>query len=169
MTIQLRQNADGLVANSAEPIAPIKVAGGIAPGTMIRTARGEVCAEDLKVGDRLVTREHGFATSKTIETIEHPACTIRTDSLGIARPERDTTVAADQHILLRDWRAEALFDAPAVYVPVKNMCDGKQITALGKARFLRLDLGEPLTIYANGLETPTGRTDVGVIELYETD
>ena len=43
------------------------------------------------------------------------------DSLGVGKPADDVLVAADQPILIRDWRAKALFglfalhfDAPAV-------------------------------------------------------
>lgn len=169
MTVQLRQNADALVAHAAAPVVPNAVTGGIARGTMILTARGELPVEHLRTGDRVVTRERGMAVLQSIDTVERPACTIRTDSLGLARPERDTTVAADQHIILRDWRAEALFDTPAALVPARRLCDGKQIAAFGEADFFRLDFDAPLTVYANGLETPTGRTESEVIELNDAD
>ncbi|MEM7642326.1 MAG: Hint domain-containing protein [Pseudomonadota bacterium] len=169
MTVQLRQNAEALVVHAAAPVAPDAVTGGIARGTMILTARGEVPVEQLRVGERVITRERGMAVLQAISTMERPACTIRTDSLGLARPERDTTVAADQHIILRDWRAEALFDMPRALVPARRLCDGKQIAAFGHADFFRLDFDAPLTVYANGLETPTGRTETEVIELNDAE
>lgn len=168
MTVQLRMNAEELVALAERPVAPAAettVKGGIARGTIILTMKGEKRVEDLQAGDRIITRERGMSVLKSIETVTTPACTIRTDSLGLARPERDTTVAADQHVTLRDWRAQALFDAEAALVPARRLCDGKQIAAFGEAEFFRLDFGAPLTVYANGLETPTGRTEAGVIEV----
>ncbi|MFO6462887.1 Hint domain-containing protein [Jannaschia sp. KMU-145] len=168
MTVQLRQNADTLT-ETASPVAEATVRGGIARGSMILTAKGEMPIEQLKVGDRVITRERGMAVIRAIEAIEAPACTIRTDSLGLARPERDTTVAADQHVTVRDWRAKALFDADVAMVPARRLCDGKQIAAFGEAAFFRLAFDGALTVYANGLETATGRTETGVIEITDAD
>jgi hypothetical protein len=131
--------------------------------------KGETPVEMLKVGDRVITRERGMTIIRAIETVEADACTIRTDSLGLGRPERDTTVAADQHVTVRDWRAKALFDADIAMVPARRLCDGKQIAAFGQAYFFRLVFDAPLTVYANGLETPTGRTERDVIEVVEGD
>ncbi|MGB3408098.1 MAG: Hint domain-containing protein, partial [Jannaschia sp.] len=172
MTVQLRHNAEELLQLAASPVISevgTTTRGGIARGTIILTAKGEVRVEDLRVGDRVITRERGMSVLKAIHTLNSPACTIRTDSLGLGRPERDTTVAADQHVTLRDWRALALFDTTAALVPALRLCDGKQIAAFGDAYFVRLDFGAPLTIYANGLETPTGRTESGIVELSDAD
>ena len=172
MTVQLRKNADQLVAAAttvSHGAANDTLKGGIARGTVILTMKGEVPVEALTAGDRVITRERGMAVIRGIEIVEGPACTIRTDSLGLARPERDTTVAADQHVAVRDWRAEVLFDAGAALVPARRLCDGKQIAAFGEAEFFRLRFDTPLTVYANGLETPTGRTETGVIEILDGD
>ncbi len=170
MTVQLRQNAEKLAFHAAAVAAPDVIArGGIARGTIILTASGEVAVEALKTGDRIITRERGMAVLTSVITHTAPACTIRTDSLGLGRPERDTTVASDQHVAVRDWRAEALFGADAALVPARRLADGKHIAAFGEAEFFRLDFGTALTIYANGLETPVGRTETGVIEIDPAD
>ncbi|WP_161793828.1 Hint domain-containing protein [Jannaschia aquimarina] len=170
--MQLRIDAKDLIAKEdtlpadvadAQEIASVK--GGIARGTTVLTARGEVRIEELEIGDRVITRERGFAILRRIDRVDAPACTIRTDSLGLARPDRDTTVAADQHIALRDWRAKALFDTEAALVPASRLTDGKQISRFGEACFYRLSFDAPLTVYANGLETPVGRTEADVIEV----
>ncbi|UWQ20827.1 Hint domain-containing protein [Jannaschia sp. W003] len=169
MTMQLRINAADLIERHdtvpAGAEAGIGVKGGIARGTVILTARGEVPVEALVAGDRVITRERGMSVLRAVEHVTSPAVTVRTDSLGLGRPERDTTVAADQHVTLRDWRAEALFEAEAALVPAARLADGRQIACFGEAEFVRLDFGTPLTVYANGLETPTGRTEDGVIEI----
>ncbi|SFI47414.1 Hint domain-containing protein [Jannaschia pohangensis] len=167
MTVQLRKNADTLAATDAVPVdlAGFAIKGGVALGSIILTARGEVAVEDLRVGDRIITRERGMATLRAITTVTSPACTIRADSLGLARPERDITVAADQHVAIRDWRADALFGVQSALVPAARLADGKQIAVFGETLAYQLNLGAPLTIYANGLETPTGRTEKDLIDL----
>ncbi|SDZ49613.1 Hint domain-containing protein [Jannaschia faecimaris] len=169
MTVQLRQNAETLTAHAAACVNLRPVRGGIARGTVVLTGKGEVAVENLKVGDRVITRERGIAVIKAINSMASPACMIRADSLGLGRPERDTTVAYDQHVMLRDWRAETLFDCDVALVPARRLADGKQIAALGDTDFFRLDFGKPLTIYANGLEAPTGRTEAGVVEITDED
>ena len=168
MTVQLRQNAETLALHAASPVAAA-TKGGIARGTIILTARGEMPVEALRVGDRIITRERGMSVLKGVSRHTAPACTIRTDSLGRGRPERDTTVSACQHVAVRDWRAEALFDAAAAMVPARRLADGKHIATFGEEEVFRLDLGAPLTVYANGLEAPTGRTETGVVEITEAE
>ncbi|MEL6587975.1 MAG: Hint domain-containing protein [Pseudomonadota bacterium] len=167
MTVQLRHNAEELVQLAAKPAtrSDTQVKGGIAEGTLILTAKGETPVEALQAGDRIITRERGMATLQAVHATSGPACAIRTDSLGLARPERDTTVAADQHVTLRDWRAQALFDAAVALVPANRLVDGKQIAPVAQTKVFRLEFDVPLTVYANGLETPTGRTEGDVIDL----
>ncbi|MCK0167177.1 Hint domain-containing protein [Jannaschia sp. S6380] len=169
MAVQLRQNAESLARTGAAPVmaAPRSFKGGIAGGTVIRTARGEIPVEALTSGDRIATRERGMAVLTGVQRLTAPACAIRTDSLGLGRPERHTTVTACQHVTVRDWRAEALFDMGAALVPACRLADGRQIAAFGNAEFYRLTFDAPLTIYANGLEMPTGRTETGVVEMVD--
>ncbi|WP_371154672.1 Hint domain-containing protein [Jannaschia sp. 2305UL9-9] len=172
MTVQLRANAEDLIRFAARPVAPASVPstlGGIAPDAQVQTASGPVAAEDLHPGDQIMTRERGLVHLLGISQVDTPACTIRTDSLGLARPLRDITVALDQHVALRDWRASALFDASEALVPAGRLMDGVQIADVGTMRLIRLDLGAPLTVVADGLETPTGQTDAGVIDMADID
>lgn len=170
MTVQLRANAEDLIQFSTRAVTPAMgsfVKGGIAAGTLVQTVEGAIPVENLRAGQSIVTRECGAVPLVATRAVKAAACTIRTDSLGLARPVRDITVASDQHVTLRDWRAEALFDAAEALVPVNRLTDGAQITAIGTVELFRLDLGAPLTIFANGLETPTGRTESDVIDMAE--
>ncbi|WP_167767094.1 Hint domain-containing protein [Jannaschia formosa] len=163
MTVQLRMNASELIRRAARPVGGT-AQGGIARGTEILTARGPVRVEMLRPGDRVITRESGMRQIRAISPVEVPVLRVAPDSLGLARPERETVVAADQHLVLRDWRAGALFDAERALVPAARLQDGCQITAAGRGEVFRLDFGRPATIWANGLELPTGRTETGVID-----
>lgn len=164
MTVQLRQTAESLALRGSTPVA-VATKGGIARGTLILTLRGERRVEALKGGDRIITREHGVSVLRAATRVIGPACTIRTDSLGRGRPDRDTIVSACQHLAVRDWRAEALFGAAAAIVPAHRLADGRHITSLGEEEFIRLDFGTPLTVYANGLEVATGRSESSVVEI----
>ena len=155
MTVQLRQNAEKLAFHAAAVAAPDVIAkGGIARGTIILTASGEVAVEALKTGDRIITRERGMAVLTSVITHTAPACTIRTDSLGLGRPERDTTVASDQHVAVRDWRAEALFGKKTALVAAERLIDGEYIRDMGKGVMTVYELifDTDHIIYAGGLE-----------------
>ncbi|CTQ31766.1 Hint domain-containing protein [Jannaschia rubra] len=163
MTVQLRRNAEELARTDAVAVAPATFRGGLAAGTPVLTARGLVAVENLRRGDRIVTRERGLAVLRAVTRHLSDTVVVRADSLGQGRPRRDTTLAADQHVTIRDWRAEALFDAPCALVPVARLADGRQIAAAGRAEVWRLDFGSALTIQADGLEAPSGRTESHVV------
>ena len=163
MTVQLRMNADELIRRAARPVATT-ACGGIALGTEILTARGAVPVEALRPGDRVITREGGMRAIRSIRPVEAATFRVAPDSLGLGRPERATRVAADQHLVLRDWRAAALFDTERALVPAARLQDDRQIVPSGRDRVYRLDFGRPATIWANGLELPTGRTEPDVVD-----
>ena len=167
MTVQLRQSARTLAARTDGPaeIRDAAVRGGLARGTTVLTARGAIAVETLVPGDRVVTRERGLVPLMAIERTTRPTCVIPAHSLGHARPERDTRVAACQHLTLRDWRVGTLFAAGTAMIPAKRLCDGRQIVAEGETELFRLVFDLPQTIYADGLEVPTGRTEPDVIEV----
>ncbi|GIT93057.1 hypothetical protein JANAI62_35150 [Jannaschia pagri] len=168
MTVQLRMNAQDLIVTGAQAVTPAshdRVTGGLALGTIVETAMGPMAVEALQPGDRILTRERGAWPLRSVTMEQSTICTIRTDSLGVAQPARDISVATDQHVTLRDWRAAALFDAGMALVPADRLTDGTQIARTGTCDVVRLDLGAPLTIVANGMDVPTGRTETGVVNL----
>ena len=64
---------------------------GLGTGTMVMTMRGEVAVEDLRAGDRVVTRHAGALTLRGVEarTSRVAPVRVRAGSLGHTRPERD--------------------------------------------------------------------------------
>ncbi|MBC7739820.1 MAG: Hint domain-containing protein [Candidatus Saccharibacteria bacterium] len=108
------------------------------PGTRVRTARGDVPVEDLVVGDRVRTRDHGLQTlrwvgSRTLslaDLIVQPKLKpIRMDagSLGAGLPVRTMTVSPQHRMLLQDPRAEMLFGEAEVLVAAVHLTSLKGV------------------------------------------
>jgi hypothetical protein len=115
-------------------------------GTMVRTLEGVLPVEYLTPGDRIVTRNGARRlTSVSVQARKMvDLVRIRASTLGHDRPEQDLLVSPGQPILIRDWRAQAIFGAPVAAVPAARLADGEFVF------MLRFDEDE--VIYAEGLE-----------------
>lgn len=129
---------------------------GLATGTIVLTMTGETPVEEIKAGDRVITRDSGVAVVKAVRRrrITTRAVRIIAGSLGHTRPERDVVVPAAQEILIRDWRAEALFGRKQALVPAARLADGEFVTVTGETEMVVHEIGfdTPHIIYADGLE-----------------
>ena len=131
---------------------------GLTAGTRVMTLDGQIAVEFLQPGDRIITRQ-GVRKLRGLHVIEREAVetvTIRASALGHDRPEEDVTMAADQPILLRDWRAQAIFGADQAVMPVKRLADGEYIsTATAETlRTFALVFDTPQIVYVEGCELP---------------
>ncbi len=129
---------------------------GIALGTAILTLDGDLPVEFLAPGDRILTRS-GARRLRAVEvTVVRNARVIRiaAGTLGMGRPGDDMVVSPDQPILIRDWRAKALYGAATAMVPAARLADGDYIRAevMDEVRFYTLRLDADEVIYAGGLE-----------------
>ena len=102
------------------------------PGTAILTPSGEVAVEDLKVGDRVVTRDNGLQTIRWIgkkqlsgrDLLARPKLRpvmIRAGSLGPNLPDRDMMVSPNHRMLLVNRQAQLLFEETEVLVAAKHL------------------------------------------------
>lgn len=128
---------------------------GIASGTVLATLDGLMPVDFLEPGDRVVTRA-GMRVIREVRVHRYsgPAVTITASALGHDRPEHDLTLPAAIPILIRDWRAGAIFGQDQAMVPAERLVDGEYISA-GRVAGLRLyDLrfDEAEVIYAEGVE-----------------
>ncbi|QFU08239.1 hypothetical protein PARPLA_02836 [Rhodobacteraceae bacterium THAF1] len=135
---------------------------GLAAGTRVMTLDGQIAVEFLQPGDRIITRQ-GVRPLRGIHMVEREgveAVTIKASALGHDRPEEDITMAADQPLLLRDWRAQALYGADQAIIPAKRLADGEYIAAKTTAnlRTFALVFDTPQVIYAEGCELPMETT-----------
>ena len=129
---------------------------GIALGTSVLTLDGALPVEFLTPGDRILTRS-GARRLRSVEvTLIRNARVIRigAGTLGVDRPGDDMIVSPDQPILIRDWRAKALYGTAAAMVPASRLVDGEYIRAdvVDEVRFYTLRLDAAEVIYAGGLE-----------------
>jgi len=136
--------------------ATLAVTDGILHGTIVLTLRGEVAVENLLPGDKVITRDSGVAIvehAEALKTLLHTV-TVKAGSLGHTRPETDVTIPADQHILIRDWRARSIFGRDQAIVPAKALVDQEFVTDNGVQDVIvyQICLQSQHTIYAGGLE-----------------
>lgn len=130
-TVQLfdpNGNPAGLVTfRNIENIVPC-----FTPGTTIATPRGEIPVEDLKVGDRVVTRDNGLQTirwvgRRALNYAELGAAPhlrpvlIEKGALGEGLPERDMLVSPNHRILVASDRTALFFEEHEVLVAAKHV------------------------------------------------
>ncbi len=131
-------------------------AGGFFASSMIMTALGERPVHSLVAGDRIITRDRGMAVLEDVRyrTLETPLVRIAARSLGHNRPEEDTLLPIGQRILIRDWRAKAVFGSNHALVPVERLLDGEFITLEARQAVTVYDLlfDDPHILYVDGLE-----------------
>ncbi|SMX34996.1 Hint domain-containing protein [Actibacterium lipolyticum] len=108
------------------------------PGTMIATIKGERPAEDLREGDKVITRDNGiqeirWAGKKTLNgkelTLDHhlKPVLIREGALGQGLPERDMLVSPDHRLLVANDKTALHFDEREVLVAAKHLVNNRGI------------------------------------------
>jgi hypothetical protein len=135
----------------------------LSPGTVVLTLDGALPVEYLVPGDRVITRDSGCAVLKThvFRRARLPGVLIQGGALGHMRPDQEVLLPASQEILLRDWRAKALFGAAQALVPVSRLVDGSFVCALGEIEMglHELVFDRPHILYVDGLELASARQD----------
>ncbi len=126
-------------------------------GTTIYTLAGALPVEALYPGDRVITRDAGAQVLLDIRrhVISDDIAMVRVtgDALG-GKPTQDTVLPGAQRVLIRDWRAQALYGTPAARVPLSRLVDGEFLhwTEDRPDALLSLHFAHAHIIYANGLE-----------------
>ncbi|MEX3015212.1 Hint domain-containing protein [Gymnodinialimonas hymeniacidonis] len=138
-------------------------------GTRILTPEGERAVEDLSVGDRIVTRDHGVQPIRWIGATRLPAAAlsarpelrpvrISADAIAEGVPARDLCVSRQHRVLVRDWRAEMLFGSPeGVLTPAFTLINDKTIrpddVAADGVEYFHIAFDQHEVVYSEGLET----------------
>ena len=102
------------------------------PGTAIATPRGERLVEELRVGDRIITRDNGIQEirwigAKTLSAADlyrqsHlKPILIKRGSLGDNLPERDMLVSPNHRMLVSNEKTSLYFDEREVLASAKHL------------------------------------------------
>ncbi len=105
---------------------------GFTPGTAIATLTGARRVEDLRAGDRVLTRDNGFRTIRWLGSHALSArklavrphlgpVLIRAGALGDGVPERDMMVSPNHRMLVANDRTALYFEDREVLVPARHL------------------------------------------------
>jgi hypothetical protein len=146
----------GPAAQATRAPRPVTAVTGVPAGTGILTLDGLLPAEHLTPGDRVITRRGASRLRALSVTLVQDAAMIRIapGALGHDRPDRPLHLPAGQPLLLRDWRAAALFGAAQAMVPAARLADGGFVVpvTLPEVRLFALHFDAPEVVYADGVE-----------------
>lgn len=129
-----------------------------AHGTRIETPYGPRAIETLKPGDLILTLDHGPQPLRWVGAREVPALgqfapiEIGKGALG----NSETLIVSPQHrMLLTDWRAQMLFDAPEVFAAAKHLVNGETIRTRtgGTVTYYHLMFDQHEVIFAENVPT----------------
>lgn len=136
--------------------AGVPQAQGMLAGTMVRTLDGLIPVEFLTPGDRIVTRAGARRLTSVSVVVRKQVDLVRVkaSTMGHDRPDQDLLLSLGQPVLIRDWRAKALYGVDIAAIPAVRLADGEFICVetFRNARLFTLRFDDDEVIYAEGLE-----------------
>jgi hypothetical protein len=151
----MEMDADAPFSRSAGGAGTPPMAGMLA-GTHVRTLDGVLPVDFLTPGDRIVTRA-GMRRLTSVLVLARKKVDlvrIRASTMGHDRPDQDLLLSPDQPVIIRDWRAQALFGTSVAAVPAARLADGEFVCLEShlNVRLFTLRFDDDEVIYAEGLE-----------------
>jgi len=121
------------------------------PGTIIITPQGERRVEDLKEGDRVITRDNGvqrilwtgrrdFTGHELVSDPKMQPVLIKAGSLGAELPETDMMVSPNHRLLMGGKRVQTHLSESEVLAAAKHLVgrDGIERATLSKASYIHI-------------------------------
>lgn len=134
-----------------------------APGTVIATPKGERAVEDLRAGDRVITRDNGLQEIRWIgrrdlagaELLQAPhlkPVLIRAGALGRGLPERDLLVSPNHRVLLNNEKTALYFEDREVLASAKHLTDLEGVDAVdtGAISYIHFMFDQHEVVLSNG-------------------
>ncbi|MBK1634392.1 hypothetical protein CKO19_01410 [Rhodovulum adriaticum] len=159
------------------------------PGTLIATPRGERPVEELREGDKVITRDNGIQEIRWIGSTPVPTdrlardthlapVLIRAGALGNGLPERDMLVSPQHRVLIASDRAALYFEEREVLVAAKHLTDdgGIRVVRPEGLTYLHFMFDQHEVVLSNGAWTESfqpgdytlgGMGDAQRSEIYE--
>lgn len=136
-------------------------------GTLVETETGPLPVECLRVGDRVLTRDHGVQPVRWIGSRKLSMAELTADpsllpvrisagALGDGLPFRDLGVSPQHRVLLSGWQAELMFGEDEVLVPAKALIEGVTVqtdACDGPVEYFHLLFDAHEVIYTEGAAT----------------
>ena len=115
------------------------------PGTTIATPRGERLVEELRPGDRIITRDNGIQEIRWVGRKDMTGASlvgaphlrpvmIRAGALGNGLPERDMMVSPNHRLLVSNDRTQLYFEESEVLAAAKHLSGAEGIYSLDVMR-----------------------------------
>jgi Ca2+-binding RTX toxin-like protein len=131
---------DGTTASFSQIEAPC-----FTPGTTIATPKGERLVEDLRAGDKIITRDNGIQeiawvgskemTGKELAAKPHmKPILVKAGSLGHGLPERDMLLSPNHRVLVASEKTQLYFEEREVLAAAKHMTGAQGIHTLDVMR-----------------------------------
>jgi len=150
--------------------AGAKVAGGVicfTPDTRIATPTGTRLIQDLRPGDRILTKDNDAQdilwtgsrrmSGARLYAMPHlRPIRFRAGALGIERPDVDLVVSPQHRMVLNGPAARALFNTEEVLVKAEDLLNDVTICvdhALREVTYIHILLDRHNIVWANGMET----------------
>lgn len=125
-------------------------------GTQIATPQGSRPVQTLRVGDLVVTRDHGLQPIRWIESRTVPAtdrfAPIRLRAGVVTGLQKDLLVSPQHRMLFQGYHAELLFGESEVLVSATHLVDGIDVTRQpgGTVTYIHMLFDEHEIIFAEG-------------------
>jgi len=143
-------------ASGAPHRAALPPLSGLPATAEVLTRSGYRPAGQLSAGEDVITRDRGLAPILGATRITARSRMVRfaANALGADRPDCDLILPAHQLVLIRDWRAGALFGKHEARVQAAALVDEGFITDDGMQEVdcVQLRLATPLVLYLRGME-----------------
>lgn len=154
-------DAGQLVFEEIENVIPC-----FTPGTKIATPKGERLVEELKVGERVITRDNGIQeirwvgardmSGAELEKAPHlRPVLIRQGALGNDLPERDMMVSPNHRVLVANDKTALYFEEREVLVAAKHLTDleGVDIVEVSQTTYIHVMFDQHEVILSDGAWT----------------
>jgi Ca2+-binding RTX toxin-like protein len=136
------------------------------PGTLIATPKGEVPVENLRAGDRVITRDNGIQELRWVgrkdmawaDLLSNPhlkPVLVRAGALGNGLPERDMLVSPNHRMLVANDRTQLYFDEHEVLVSAKHLitAQGVQVVDVAATAYIHFMCDRHEVVLSNGAWT----------------